>query len=326
MNRKNPTIFLGDLVRALGELRITDAAAVELVAEMLGFEISPDEETSSASALLNRATGVLDVRDNRTTAEDDEEEEAPAAAEPERRAVPIEVTLSSGEKGEWISDVEPFPPQEDIVLVEPPPLEPLFTPRWTRGILSAAIATSVDDGPLDVGRVAEIIANCQVVKRLPTIPTRTLRRGAHLLLDKSRAMMPYARDQAWLTREILNVIGESHVEVFRFAGTPLRGAGTKSRPWPLYRPPLPGTTVVLLTDLGICHPSIVSDRAGEEEWAEFGDAVRRAGCPLIAFVPYNSSRWPPKLTRFMTIIQWDRKTTAATVGKVQGLTSEVLRP
>jgi hypothetical protein len=101
--------------------------------------------------------------------------------------------------------------------------------------------------------------------------------------------------------------------VFRFAGCPLRGAGAGPKPWHRYRPPLPGVPVVLLTDLGICQPPLATDSADECEWLEFATLVRRAGCPLLALVPYGETRWPRALARALNIIHWDRGTTASTV-------------
>jgi hypothetical protein len=39
--------------------------------------------------------------------------------------------------------------------------------------------------------------------------------------------------------------------------------------------------------------------------------VARAGCLLIALVPYPPARLPERLTRRMRIITWDRNTTVA---------------
>jgi len=328
MKRRSPTISLGDLARALGELNVRDPATVKLVAGMLGFEIGtgPVEERASAPRpsedVQDDAGGA---RESWADDEEEAEEERADEPQPERRAVPIEVNFSAGGKQKWIPEVEPFPPQPEDVNLALPPLDPLFTPQLTRGIISASLATPAEDGPLDVERVAEMLANREVVRRLPTIPSKTMRRGAHLLLDKSQAMMPYVRDQGWLTREIRRVVGESHVEVFRFAGSPLRGAGVGARPWPLYSPPQPRTPVVLLTDLGICRPAGRGDWAVEGEWAEFGETVRHAGCPLIAFVPYGPARWPRALARRMTIVQWDSNTTAASISKILRLSAEVAR-
>jgi len=51
--------------------------------------------------------------------------------------------------------------------------------------------------------------------------------------------------------------------------------------------------------------------------------VRRAGCPLVAFVPYAPRRWPRALRRAMTIVQWDRRTSAVTIRNLVGRAHQV---
>ena len=69
--------------------------------------------------------------------------------------------------------------------------------------------------------------------------------------------------------------------------------------------------MVLLTDLGIGRPLGWDDWADVAEWQEFAALVRRAQCPLVAFVPYRRARWPTRLIHSIAIVQWDRTTTVA---------------
>jgi hypothetical protein len=71
--------------------------------------------------------------------------------------------------------------------------------------------------------------------------------------------------------------------------------------------------VLALTDLGIARPMFDADWTDPEDWLELDRVLVRAGSPLIAFVPYPPSRWPPVLAAALTIVQWDRVTSAATV-------------
>ena|SRR5438105_2267035 len=327
MEKRSPNISPGDLVRAIRELGLEDSPAVGLVAGMLGFDLVLADREASAQTAANRdarSRATADQEDA-TAAAREEEGASPSAPRAAQRAVAVELSSAPGGKEEWIPEVEPFPPQDEEVDITPPPLVPLFTPRWTRGILSASLATSDEEGPLDVERATEMLANCESVGSLPVVASKTMRRGAHLLLDAGQTMMPFRRDQAWLTRAILRVVGESHVEVFSFVGSPLRGAGGGAYPWPEYKPPLPGTPVVVLTDLGVCRTARGFESADEGEWAECAEGIRRAGCALIALVPYKPSRWPRSLARRMTIIRWDRGTTASTVSEILRRSAEVRR-
>jgi hypothetical protein len=324
MVRKSPAIFLGDLARAADELGIRDPQTLRLVAELLGISVDLPElpQEVPAGGATGGGTGPAPRKEDEEEGEDggaEEEsagdEKAAVREEDEGVAVPIRLHPVSGEREVWVPDVGETPPSDEG-SIEVPPLDPLFGPQWARGILTAGLATLGPDGPLDVEAITEALARCEVIERVPTLPSWTLERGAQLLMDKSQAMMPFVRDQAWLLREIRNVVGEDRLEVLRFAGSPGRGAGRGARPWPAYAPPPPGTPVVLLSDLGVCQPPLVAEWAGEEEWVTFAASVSRAGCPLLAFVPYGPERWPPRLARLMNIFQWDRGTTASAVANV----------
>ena len=317
MGKKNPTIFLGDLARAVVDLGISDPETLKLTAQMLGFALdfgdqgrkaSRDEQPDSTSAAAPSDIGSYPELPISALGE----ALVPEMETKEQKAIAIELTRVTGQKETWIPEVEPLPQQEEGPIATPP-LVTLFTPQWTRGILSAAFSTSDDEGLLDIEGVTEVLARGESVDHLPTLLSLTLRRGVQLLLDKSQAMMPFIRDQAWLLREIRNLIGLDKMQVLRYTGSPVRGAGTGPRPWPDYQPPPPGVPVVVLTDLGIRQPLLASDWADEDEWADFARRVHYADCPLIAVVPYTNSRWPRSLTKLMTIVPWDRITTVATV-------------
>lgn len=339
MSGRSPNIFLGDLLAAVRRLGVEDPQTVALVAQMLGLRFDPDAASAAPPPTgpeekdadtpdtppelppdVEGGGGEEDGED-----EDDLAEEMLAAAGP---AVSVEVGFRKAVKEGLIPEVaaEPFPQQEPNIDVSPPPLDPLFTPHWTRGILTAALATVDEQAALDVEGAAEVLARGEPLLRLPVVPARTMQRGVHLLLDAGRAMMPFERDQLWLTHAIQRVVGESHVQVFDFAGTPLRAEGPDGEPRPKYQPPPPGTPVVLLTDLGICRPARGPEGPDEDEWLAFCEEMRHAGCPLIALVPYRPERWPPRLARRMDIVQWDRSTTVATVAKIFRRRAEVTLP
>ncbi len=65
--------------------------------------------------------------------------------------------------------------------------------------------------------------------------------------------------------------------------------------------------VLVMTDLGIGRPPGWAEWASEAEWLEFALLLRKAGCPLVALVPYPSDRWPPALAASMMILSFDRR-------------------
>ena len=199
----------------------------------------------------------------------------------------------------------------------PRPIEPLFLPLWTRAILSGALSTRSDDGPLDIRRVVERVASGETSAELPRLARPTLSRGVQVLVDRSETMLPFSKDQGWLEEEIQKVVGEGGAQVLYFDGRPTgkAGRGGKRRWEPYMERHLPGagTVVLLLTDLGVGYPPSLAMPAGEHEWVAFAERLRRRGCPVVAFVPYAPERVPAALHRLMTIIQWDRSTSASSV-------------
>jgi hypothetical protein len=80
--------------------------------------------------------------------------------------------------------------------------------------------------------------------------------------------------------------------------------------------------VVVITDLGIGGPVLSDDRAPVTEWLAFARRVVASRHPLIAFVPYEARRWPPRLARTMTLLHWSERTT---VGEVRRAIREAFR-
>jgi hypothetical protein len=193
----------------------------------------------------------------------------------------------------------------------------LLAPDWTRGILVGALSVTSDDGPVDVDRVVELLASGQPLLELPRQPWPTMRRGVQVLVDLGDGMLPFARDARVLQHAIGRVAGEA-VHALRFVGCPSRGAGAGPKPWGSYAPPTAGTPVVVLTDLGIARPPDSADPGTVSEWLAFAGLVHRAGCPLVAFVPYPDTRIPPELTRAMAVLNWDRATSAQTIRRRLG--------
>jgi hypothetical protein len=309
-------IWLGDLLRAMALLSPAEVATgYRWLVELLSLEPPELESTSAPHGKIASAEGNEPHQDPDSGEGETGSDEAetgrppkPEAAEDDQRFLPYDIVgvhheRSEGELPTWLDRAEVLPPADPAQATAQPSLEPLLHPRWSRAILSSALATFQEDGPLDTDGIVEKAARCQPITSLPRRRLPTLRLGIQLLLDRGGGMMPFARDQ------------ESRVQQLRFADSPLRGNGPGSRfTWRRrYDPPSAGTPVVLLTDLGIARRRAPTVGAEEHEWREFAALVRAADCPLIAFVPYAEHRCPPRLHQVMCILQWDRSTTASKV-------------
>jgi hypothetical protein len=308
-----PPLSLGDAIRALDLLRPTDDATVAAVLGLVG--------------LTERGPAPVTPPAPKRRAQEDPDVEVPNERRRRRPQRPLgsrEATVSEiGNVLPSSLDAQPPTGTQGIAGVpqlaqgddEPrlPPIEPLFVPRWIRGILGAAISVPLPDGPPDLDRIVDAVARRQALRAVPRQAAPTLRLGVQLLVDRSTRMAPFARDQEWLEWALRRVLGETSVAVYPFVGTPLPVDGG-----PSYRLPATGTPVLALTDLGIARPMFDSEPSDAAAWLGFAEAVRRGGCALTAFVPYPPSRWPARLGEAMTVIQWERTTSVATIRGVVG--------
>jgi hypothetical protein len=308
---KRGNVLLADFVEALTLLRAEDPETRSEIAAMLGLEL----EGVAAVPLAPAPGDLLQTRGRR--------DDAPAPERPPVEQLPIRVrrTETRSPERERARPAITAPPLDAPPSGEQPPApdpEPLLQPRWTRGIVSAALA-SADRGAVDVARAVEILAREEPLDPVPVLPRATLRNGAQVLLDRSAAMTPFFRDQAVLVEQLRPLIGAHRLEVLRFAGSPERGAGRRGpRTWRAYEPPRPNTPVLLVSDLGAGHAPLATDTASAAEWSRFAAAVEASRCPLVALVPYPRRRLPRGLPRTLRMVRWDRGTTARDARRARG--------
>jgi hypothetical protein len=321
-----PGSMLGDFARALCGLSPADAPTREAIAQSLGLTVhvagtgrgdnagdrggvgnAGDSSTWSAAAATLEAEGGRLIEEARAR--------RPGLLRPGRRtAEPIASTLSrmapgaSMERPSWLLDAEPL----EAVPAEatPPSLDPLLVPRWTPGILTAAVARDAHDGPIDVLRLVDTIVRGQLVDELPLRPRPTLSAGVQLLVDIGEGMLPFRADVAQVEERIRRVVGEHRIDALRFDASPLRGVGPgPRRRWRPYEAPTRPRVVLAVTTLGAGSHARPDDRDEAAEWLMFADVVRSAGCWLVALVPSSLSRVPPRVRRTISVLEWDRRTT-----------------
>jgi len=299
-------ISLGDLAWALKKLKPADEKTRLAIAQTLGMTWEQPQKVKAPSRRKRTREAKPPERAPGNPIFDQ-----PASIS---RALATRLEHTRNEEPARSIYVTPLEASGSESEMESPPLEPLFVPRWTRGILSAGLATNSEIGDVDVERVVKVLASGKSVEELPLLSSPTLNRGVQLLIDRSQAMEPFIKDQARLHEQIVAVVGPDRVTTLRFVGCPTRGAGAGPEgTWGQYEAPMNRAPVLLLTDLGIGRPRFGDERARVSEWLNFAYLVKKAKSPLIAFVPYGESRWPAVLMNDISIIQWDRNTTAITV-------------
>jgi len=311
---RRSSIFIADLAAALDVLDVRDRDTAATLGVLLGMPVEERNEVA-----VEAAPPVLDETIDVSGELSEPEPIIEPQPQPSYRYIASRVQ-SASPMTEEIPELRLQRATAQLALEsserdEPQlPHTPLLRVSSTRAILSAALSSDVIGG-VDATRAVRLVVRREPFDRLPMKVLRSVRRGAQLLLDKSAGMAPFHRDQAWLTEWIVRVIGRQQVEVASFTHAPLHGLRLGLKRRRAYRPPPRGTPIVLLTDLGIADASSFDEAARPDEWLKFAGVARRAGCPVIAFVPYASDRWPRELRRVMTILRWDRRLTAGRTAK-----------
>ncbi|MEU0935503.1 hypothetical protein [Embleya sp. NPDC005971] len=322
MSTARGQVHLGDLVRAIVALEVTDVAAAAEIARMLGPTGAADPREGTDVAAQPAAEADDDVPD---PADLDE----PPAMDPGTPAPPpgeadgacSVLTLrgptrgGAGVGGAVDSD---GPAEADAVgvrrLLDPgageEPTQPPWAVRWAPGVMFAVASTDVLGRVLDERALVRAVVDGAPVRRLPFRPRPTTRLGLQLLLDGGESMLPFGADQRWLRDLADAVVGRGRVEVLRFQGTPWRGVRAMRRHGRVgYRAPAPGTPVVVVSDLGLRRlPFSGAAAAGVAEWRDWLDAVHRAGCPVVCLTPYEAGAHPWTLRRRVALVSLDRRT------------------
>jgi hypothetical protein len=310
-----PPISSADLLQAFYELKPRSDPQKHEIAQVLGLEWMP------AIVPMKAAPSKEETR-----VPEPKQKTEPSQVRPVRPVDPLPIvptvsdgfgfTISGPRKLDapsalWAAPTGEF---ETPPTVPPPEVAPLFVPRWTRGIMSTALAMRSPTGEPDIRKVVHEIARGRVLRKLPRLYTAAMASRVEVLVDAGDSMLPFAQDQRGAIKSIRMVAGYDNVEVLKFTGSPLRGAGTDEEDvWAEYSFPPPDTHVLMLTDLGVGRPPFTDTQASVDEWLRFARELRRRGIACTVFVPYPAKRWPLALARHFRLVEWDRATTASSV-------------
>lgn len=302
------SIGVGDVVRALAELKPRDEASRRAIVRALGFELQD---------LQGRFEDIDEKEERKWEGEKlpIRERDQEVTVQP---GVPVGLRerrfrLNRGTEKASNPPLRLLAPQASVPLPPsgpedaPPslPWKPLFNPQWSRAMISTMARIRTPAGPPDVETLVNFAAERKPMFTMPATMLETAS-GVDVLLDIGDNMTVFSRDQESLLELIQRVQGAGCVSVLRFQGSPTRGVMSQlSFELQPYRPPPAGWPVVLLTDLGI---GAGISAAPSYEWRQFAHLVHGAGCQLLALVPYPLARWPTGILSAMDVLQWDRGT------------------
>jgi hypothetical protein len=310
---KGSQIFLGDLIEVVHRLGACgDNIAIARVGAALGFAAAPSIPRIEPLSPPSTPPVITPTSEKPEPANLRKPTKTPTPLMPTRKE-PI-----AGAPPAWLDQVISFPVESDADIDFTAPYEPLFATPQARSIVSAALAARLPAGEIDEERLVALCARREPITAVPHRPIASLRNGVQILLDRRDAMMPFFGDQNHLVDIIRTVVGRDRLSVVQFLHHPTQVLSPDRRRGVSYRPPVAGTTILIITDLGIGVPPLAPDRVSENDWRRLADIAMRAGCPLVALVPYSPDRWPGALARAMIILQWDRPTTAGVVRRRVG--------
>jgi hypothetical protein len=316
---KRPLISIGDAIRAMVDLSPADGEARAAIRDLLGLGQEPDAPVQPGLGVWGRSESGAAAGAQRVMTQPYVSPPvrvslgAPAAAGGVSTLRHVGTSPAGTDRPAWIEAAGDVMGGAALERAPPPP-SPLFGPPAGRAILTAALATSVAEGDVDIQAIIDTLSRARPVIELPRLHAPTLRRGVQLLIDHGPGMVPFCADQAGFIDAIDDVLSDDRLEVLHFAGCPSRGVGpgVRSR-WTEWSPPPPGTPVLAVTDVGLGGSPLDSDCASPEEWLRFAHHARDEGVALFGLVPYGASRWPPELARAMTLLHWSERTTVGEV-------------
>jgi hypothetical protein len=357
-----PIISLADAIRCQAELRTRGIATVRML-HMLGLDAlaaSLERQSPGVRAEVRRAAleskasqGVVSQQISRTSQEPlrSGARSAPAAATaagvdgltPVETTPAVPPTAVVRTRLRQLPRVAPSGPPAGSSAAplapasaasSPPAPPPLFARNHRRGILTAAIATWVPEGPLAIEQVVSATIQRRPILRLPRELRSTVRRGVQLLVDRGESLAPFWRDQDELVLRFRELLGRGRFELVEFRGIPVPAPiaptdvdpaeGTWERePGILvgpdsagdrgWRAPRPGTPVLIVSDFGIGARPDHEEWVPVVRWRRFADELRAAGSPVLGLVPYASARWPAGLRSSIVCLPWSERTSAGTV-------------
>jgi hypothetical protein len=301
-------VGIADVVRAATALRPNRAALAALV-EMCGM------------ALLRESQ---DERSGPPAVTEDVDLDEPADDQPPVSVVPSDQSLpASVRRLQPVRQRRPQTATTDPLAraaAQPAPpatvFEGLLTMRDGAELLRLATSVPMATDEIDIELVAHDLAYARPLTKLPRLYVPSLAFGAQVLADVGRPMQPFFEDQdELLGRFVRNM--RDRVDILYYADDPERGAGSERRKgsWKPYAPPLPGTPVIALTDLGCGFP----ERANATRaWLRLAARLRRQHSRAVVFAPVRLTRIPPELRRVTELVSWDRSAVRRNVMQLAG--------
>lgn len=196
------------------------------------------------------------------------------------------------------------------------PFPPLIPDHRARSVLGAVVGRRVANGPVDVERLVADVARGRPVQDIPRRQRLSTAVGVQVLVDRGPAMAPFRSDVDDVVGRVVRLLPDDTCVVVEFEGSPLDRVlaitdGEEGHvPYAPAFLPAPGSTVLVLCELGIGRPATGPRSARPTEWLRLHEEVAQRGCRTVFLVPYGPARWPAALRAAgATVLWWDRRGT-----------------
>ena len=213
-----------------------------------------------------------------------------------------------GQRPYWARDLGSLTQADVEVRGDRPPSPPrLPLSPWSRlwPFLYRVLGRTRSGGELDLARVVESMARGRTLHRLPLRRRSAWAPGCQVLIERASRLTPFREEFDQLCRDLIRLRGGLGLELLVFEHGPNGGCrtwgkpGTGSRP---YKPPAPGTPLLVLSDLGCLQaaPDPVRD------WLLLGRRLAAAGLEPVVLMPSPRRWWRAELGRWFRPVTWDR--------------------
>lgn len=163
-------------------------------------------------------------------------------------------------------------------------------------------AFSRTSGEPDVERVVEQLSRGRFLEVLPRRSRKSWGQSIQVIVDRHRHLAPYWTDQDEAVRSLRRLYPRDGFQVAVLKEGASDPCLCEPRWEDVYACPEPGTSVVVLGDLGC----LAGDGSrSQESWIERGRRYRGYGNRPIAVVPCDLAAVPEELARDWTIIPWE---------------------
>jgi hypothetical protein len=207
---------------------------------------------------------------------------------------------------DWRQRVRPLAADNETIDVSPQPVEPLFPADVERSLLNSMLLRPARRRDIDVPRLLQLMANLEVLSKLPLRRRFSARGNVQVLLDQSRRMDPFAQDQRHIVKSLSRLLPDERLQVLRCQSWPPDDAKRSPRRGN-YRYPPRGTLVLLISDLGQGGGLFSPHVPEPERWVDFARRLAAQGCAFLALSPVSSDRIDNRLSQHLEIIPWDRR-------------------